>query len=185
MPLESENIMNELRISYLNPKCQVDQYEDKGGCGVVAREPIRKDEVISVWGGGRIVLAEELDPAMESFTQRVIQVEEGLFLVATLPLEPTDCFNHSCEPNVGFSGQIGLVAMRDIKAGEELNFDYAMCDGSNYDEFDCYCGSENCRGRVKGTDWSLRELWEKYDGYYMPYLARRIEKLKAKVQVLA
>jgi hypothetical protein len=60
-----------------------------------------------------------------------------------------------------------------------------MCDGSNYDEFDCYCGSEKCRGKVKGTDWSLSNLWEKYDGYYMPYLARRIEALKAKVHVLA
>ena len=40
--------------------------------------------------------------------------------------------------------------MRDIHAGEELNFDYAMCDGSNYDEFECYCGSENCRGQGQG-----------------------------------
>lgn len=179
MPPESENRMNELRVSYLNPKCQVDQYEDKGGCGVVAREPIQKDEVISVWGGGRIVPAKDLDPTMESFTQRVIQVEEGLFLVAALPLEPTDCFNHSCEPNIGFSGQLCLVAMRDIVPGEELNFDYAMCDGSSYDEFDCQCGSRNCRGKVKGSDWSLPELWERYDGYFMPYLARRIARLKA------
>jgi hypothetical protein len=29
------------------------------------------------------------------------------------------------------------------------------------------------------------ELWEKYDGYFMPYLARRIEALKAGMYVLA
>ena len=75
--------------------------------------------------------------------------------------------------------------MRDIKAGEEVNFDYAMCDGSIYDEFTCQCGSANCRGQVKGTDWTIPELWEKYDGYYMPYLARRIEKLKAATPVPA
>jgi hypothetical protein len=45
--------------------------------------------------------------------------------------------------------------------------------------------SENCRGSVKGTDWALPELWEKYDGYYMPYLARRIEALKARMPVIA
>ena len=172
--------MRELRISYLNPKCQVDIYEDKGGCGVVAREMIHKDEVVSIWGGGRIVPEKDLDHTMEFFTQRVIQVEEGLFLVGSLPLEPTDCFNHSCEPNIGFSGQLCLVAMRDIQPGEELTFDYAMCDGSSYDEFDCFCGSKSCRGKVKGSDWSLPELWKKYDGYFMPYLARRIAKLKAK-----
>jgi len=36
--------------------------------------------------------------------------------------------NHSCEPNVGFAGNVVLVAMRDIEAGEELTTDYAMFD---------------------------------------------------------
>jgi hypothetical protein len=170
--------------SHLNPKCDSGEFEEKGGCGVFAREPIKKGELICLWGG-RIVAEKELNPRMQYFTQRILQIEEGLYLEAPLPLEPSDCFNHSCEPNVGFTGQIGLVAMRDIHAGEELNFDYAMCDGSNYDEFDCYCGSENCRGSVKGTDWAIPKLWEKYDGYFMPYLARRIEALKAKTHVLA
>jgi hypothetical protein len=165
--------------SHLNPKCDSGAFEEKGGCGVFAREPIRKGELICLWGG-RIVAENEIDPTMEFFTQRILQIEEGLYLEAPLPLEPTDCFNHSCEPNVGFTGQIGLIAMRDIHAGEELNFDYAMCDGSEYDEFNCYCGSAACRGRVRGTDWSKPELWEKYNGYFMPYLERRIEALKAK-----
>jgi uncharacterized protein len=167
--------------SHLNPKCSSGEFEEKGGCGVFAREPIQKGELLCLWGG-RIVAASELDPSMQFFTQRIIQVEEGYYLETPYPLEPSDCFNHSCDPNSGFTGQIGLVAMRDIHAGEEITFDYAMCDGSVYDEFPCYCGSENCRGQVKGTDWSRPELWEKYDGYFMPYLARRIEALKAKVQ---
>jgi len=170
--------------SYLNPKCDSGEFEEKGGCGVFAREPIRRGELICLWGG-RIVAENELNPKMQYFTQRILQIEEGFYLEAPLPLEPSDCFNHSCAPNVGFSGQIGLVAMRNIEAGEELNFDYAMCDGSNYDEFDCYCGSENCRGRRKRHRLGAPELWEKYNGYFMPYLARRIERLKAKVHMPA
>ena len=165
--------------SYLNPKCSSGEFEEKGGCGVFAREPIKKGELICLWGG-RIVAASELDYEMPYFTQRILQIEEGFYLETPYPLEPSDCFNHSCEPNSGFSGQIALVAMRDIHAGEEIVFDYAMCDGSIYDEFDCYCGSENCRGQVKGSDWSRPELWERYDGYFSPYLARRIEAIKAK-----
>jgi len=167
--------------SYLNPKCKSGPLEEKGGCGVFAREPIKKGELLSLWGG-RIVTADEIDPNMPNLTQRILQVEDGLYLETPEKLEPADCFNHSCEPNVGFSGQIGLVTMRDIEAGEELNFDYAMCDATPYDEFDCYCGSANCRGRVSGSDWMLPELWEKYDGYFMPYLARRIGALKLKLQ---
>jgi len=169
--------------SYMNPKCEAAPLEEKGGWGVFAREPIQKGELISLWGG-RIVSADELDPNMPNFTQRILQIEEGLYLETPEPLEPTDCFNHSCEPNVGFSGQIGLVAMRDIEAGEEINFDYAMCDGTSYDEFDCQCGCENCRGQITGSDWTRPELWEKYDGYFMPYLARRIETLRTKTSVL-
>ena len=168
--------------SYLNPKCDSGEFEEKGGCGVFAREPIKKDELICLWGG-RIVAGNELDPGMPHFTQRILQIEDGFYLEAPEPLEPSDCFNHSCEPNVGFTGQVGLVAMRNIEAGEELNFDYAMCDGSNYDEFDCYCGSSSCRGSVKGSDWMRPDLWEKYDGYFMPYLARRIKALKEKLSM--
>jgi hypothetical protein len=162
--------------SHLSPKLKSDTDLAKGGCGVFAVEAVEKGELLALWGG-KIIAEDELDPGMPDFTQRVLQIEEGLYLFS-LALEPADCFNHSCEPNSGFSGQIGLVAMREIKAGEEICFDYAMCDGSNYDEFTCSCGSPNCRGRVRGSDWSRPELWARYAGYFMPYLQRRIDALK-------
>ena len=68
--------------------------------------------------------------------------------------------------------------MRDIRPGEEICLDYAMCDGSNYDEFDCSCGSPDCRHRVTGEDWKRPELWKRYEGYFSPYLQRRITALK-------
>jgi hypothetical protein len=163
--------------SYLNPKCESRTRGEKGECGVFAREPIRKGEVVCLWGG-RVTEGNKLDPTMSHFTQRVLQIDEDLYLVTPEPLEPSDCFNHSCDPNIGFTGQIGLIAMRDTNAGDELRFDYAMCDGTAYDEFVCNCGSKNCRGHVSGNDWMNPELWEKYEGYFSPYLARRIESLK-------
>lgn len=164
------------RYSYLNPKCQAAPHP-AGGCGVYARRPIFKDELVSLWGG-RIVHEGELDRSMPDFTQRVIQVDESLYLLTPEAKEPADCFNHSCDPNLGFFGQIGLMAMRDIEAGEELTFDYAMSDGGPYDEFECSCGSPDCRRRVTGDDWKLPQLWTKYEGYFSPYLARRIKNLR-------
>ncbi|NOH03458.1 MAG: SET domain-containing protein-lysine N-methyltransferase [Chloroflexi bacterium] len=163
--------------SYLNPKCEVREHPTNGGCGVFACKRIAKGELVSLWGG-KIIRREELDPSMPRFTQRVLQVDEELYLLTAEEKEPNDCFNHSCEPNLGFTGQIGLVAMRGIEAGEELTFDYAMSDGEPYDEFDCHCGSVNCRRKVTGNDWKLPELWQKYAGYFSSYLARRIEKLR-------
>ena len=164
--------MKSQSYSYLNPKCEAREHA-KGGCGVFAHEPIVKGELVSLWGG-RIVRKSELDPSMPRFTQRVLQVDEDLYLLTAEEKEPNDCFNHSCNPNLGFFGQIGLVTLHAIGAGDELLFDYAMSDGEPYDEFDCHCGSLNCRKKVTGNDWKLPELWEKYKGYFSPYLARRI-----------
>ena len=69
--------------------------------------------------------------------------------------------------------------MRPIGPGEEICFDYAMCDGSCFDEFECDCGAPNCRRTITGNDWQNPELWERYAGYFMPYLQRRIDRLKA------
>ena len=164
--------------SHLSPKLEARSFPEKGGYGVFAREPLQKSELLVLWGG-RIIAESELDPQMPDFTQRVLQIEEGLYLLSPYPLEPTDRFNHSCNPNAGFSGQTGLVAMRDIEVGEEVCFDYAMCDGSPYDEFICSCGTGNCRGNITGEDWKRPDLRERYAGYYMPYLQRRIDTLNA------
>lgn len=159
--------------SWLSPKLGVRPLPHKGGCGIVAAAPLAKGELLVVWGG-RVIPAAELDPTLPDFTRRVLQIEEDLFLFNPLPDDPADCFNHSCEPNAGFCGQVALVALRDIPAGEEVTFDYAMCDGSPYDEFECHCGSPRCRGRVSGEDWKIPALQQRYAGYFSPYLQRRI-----------
>ena len=165
-------------LSHLSPKLEAKPLPEKGGMGVFAQMPIDKGELLVLWGG-RIIDESELDLMMPDFSQRVLQIEEGLYLLASEALEPADRFNHSCNPNAGFSGQIGLVAMREIVPGEEVCFDYAMCDGTPYDEFICSCDAPNCRGEVTGQDWKRPELRERYAGYYSPYLQRRIETLDA------
>jgi hypothetical protein len=169
--------MKNSSASYFNPKCENREHPE-GGCGVFAKADIAKGELVSLWGG-RIIDVDDLDPSIPRFTQRILQLDEGLYLLTSEQPEPNDCFNHSCEPNLGFFGQIGLVAMCDIKAGEELTFDYAMSDGSPYDEFECHCGLPHCRGKITGDDWKLPALWDKYEGYFSPYLARRIAALRA------
>ena len=84
-------------------------------------------------------------------------------------------FNHSCEPNCGFNGSIKLVAIRDIKEGEELTFDYAFCE-SLIREFECNCSSPNCRKTIKSTDWQNLEIQKKYLDYFSPYLKEKINK---------
>ena len=85
--------------------------------------------------------------------------------------------NHSCEPNCGFLGNVILVTMRDIEAGEELTFDYAMSDGCDYDEFECRCGRAVLPGQGHRQRLDGPGLQRRYRGWFSPYLARRIDRL--------
>lgn len=160
--------------SYLAPSCAVRPVFDDQ-LGVFAIAPIAQDELIAVWGGTMYTAAQlaELPAGMASIG---IQVEEDLYLVS-LPPSPADRINHCCNPNAGIKGQIVLVAMRDIAVGEQVCFDYAMSDGSPYDEFTCACGADQCRGRITAEDWRLPQLQERYKGYFSLYLQRRIDGL--------
>ena len=167
-------------FSYLSPKLENRPHEEEGRLRRVCPQADLRKVNCCRCGVEKFFLWMRSTMMMENFTQLILQIEDGFYLM-TPSMEPSDCFNHSCDPNAGLSGQIGLVAMRDIEPGEEICLDYAMCDGSNYDEFDCQCGSPNCRGRVTGEDWKRPELWERYEGYFSPYLQRRIAALKKEV----
>lgn len=163
--------------SYLSPKCSVRSHPAKGGGSVLARKLIAVGELIGMWSG-RLISFDELTRLPEALRRHTVQVEENLYLASFRGDEPADFINHSCRPNAGLGGQIAVVALRDICAGEEVTIDYAMCDGTAYDEFECACGAPGCRGRVTGDDWLNPELWARYAGHFSPYLQRRIDFLR-------
>jgi D-alanine-D-alanine ligase len=57
--------------------------------------------------------------------------------------------NHSCEPNTGYEG-LNVIALRDIKKGEELTLNYASFLDEHMEPFNCQCGSPKCCGLVTG-----------------------------------
>lgn len=165
--------------SYFSPKLEVRRTYH--GCAVFARQPIAAGEVLSVWGGRVVTGAQFTVIMLKNPTRQAVQIDDDLFMISETPNEPADCFNHSCNPNAGMRGQVGLEAMRDIAPGEQVTFDYAMCDSAPYDEFDCQCGAPDCRGRVTGDDWQRPALWLRYDGYFSTYLQKRINRLRGKL----
>jgi hypothetical protein len=71
-----------------------------------------------------------------------------------------DYVNHSCSPNCGLRpipgvpGGLGLVALRAIRAGDEITFDYSTCIQLEPSSLRCTCGSPACRGEI-GDFWTL------------------------------
>ncbi len=64
--------------------------------------------------------------------------------------------NHSCEPNCEAQeekGRVYIHALRDIRRGEELSYDYGLVIGERLtksvrEAYACRCGSEECRGTM-------------------------------------
>lgn len=170
--------MNETEESscYFSPRLVVRAVEEKGGLGIFATEAIPAGQLLLVMGG-KILNHEQVTQVGHTFS---IQVEEDAYIC---PLQPENAYriNHCCDPNAGVVGQINFVALRDIAAGEEICYDYAMTDGSPYDEFECRCGKSTCRQHVTGSDWQLPELWQRYGDHFSPYLQRRIRHLQSTI----
>ncbi|GAA5178595.1 hypothetical protein GCM10023322_06130 [Rugosimonospora acidiphila] len=162
--------------SYISPKAVKGGPSAIQGRGLIAVAPIDKDEVVAV-KGGHIVDTATLQQLPERLRQSDIQIADNLHLAAIqdAEYEPVMLFlNHSCEPNVGFAGNVVLVAMRDIAEGEELTTDYALFD--DYDgEMPCRCGTPSCRRIIGGRDWRRPELQRRYAGYFSWYLRRRFD----------
>lgn len=158
---------------WLNPKAEAGPSKIEG-TGVFARAKIFKGEPCGVLGGV-IVPLNDIKEYRSKMTQVGIQIDNDFFIAPTTreELEKYGVFNHSCEPNVGFSNSITFVAMRDIESGEELVFDYAFCETS-YDGFDCHCGSDVCRKKITSDDWKRKDIQEKYSEYFSPYLRNKV-----------
>lgn len=125
--------------SYRSPKTEVKKKSKIQGKGIFAKEDIKKGEIVFI-KAGHIVDWEEA----KKFADYYLQIYDNFFLSPKTEEEVNNTaifINHSCDPNVGPDGQITFVALRDIKAGEELCYDYAMTTAHDY-KLKCNCGSK-------------------------------------------
>lgn len=150
------------------------------GMGVFAVEDIEKGMVLAVFGG-YVFNETDLRSLPELVQKYPFQVAENLFFG---PIREEDlnnsigeCFNHSCDPNAGFRDKITLVAIEDIKMGEQVTFDYAMCMTSDIVNMDCSCGVEWCRRKITSNDWMIPELQGKYEHFFQPYIKEKIKNI--------
>jgi SET domain-containing protein len=165
-------------LSYRSPKTEVRESKIHGR-GLFAKADIAKGEIVAIKGGhiiDRETLRREITPALGPVE---IQIGDNLFIAPVTADERELSMlysNHSCNPNIGMRGEITFVAMRDIRAGEELTHDWAMTDDDDY-SVECNCGTPHCRKTLTGKDWQRPELQKRYAGHFSTYLAKKIARL--------
>ena len=130
------------------------------GKGVFAARDIRKGARIIEYTGERIPWkeAQELpphDPANPYHTF-FFSLDDGNVINAAVGGNEARWINHSCEPNCETDerrGRIYVHALRALKKGEELFYDYCLEPAERRTKklesfFKCNCGSTRCRGTM-------------------------------------
>jgi hypothetical protein len=162
--------------SWTDPRIEV-RASSIQGKGMFACKPIKKGEIVVIWGGQ--VFSEAEFKSGKARERSTVPIDDGLYLgsVYNDPENLDEYMNHSCDSNVWLKDEVTLIARRDIAKGEELTIDYALWEASSAWQMLCCCGSPLCRKLITGRDWKLPELQIRYQDHFSPYIAARIQNL--------
>ncbi|MES2224291.1 MAG: SET domain-containing protein-lysine N-methyltransferase [Patescibacteria group bacterium] len=138
-----------------------------GKCLIASRD-IKKDELIASFDG-EIYEAESCNKLPKDIADHAIQFEEHKWRDSA---GLARFINHSCLPNCGTRDFFDIVAMQDIQKGEELTWDYAMTEDSDW-RMRCECGSQNCRKIIGAFSLLDNDTREKYRGYISLWLVNK------------
>jgi uridine kinase len=136
------------------------------GVGLFARTRLSTGTVVCRLGG-HLVTTASLNDLLARSSSYVDTITIGPDRHLVLPPDtPTGKGNHSCDPNLWWSGPYTLAARRDIAPGEELTNDYATSTQSDGFAMACACGTALCRGTVTGSDRLRPELRSRYGSHF-------------------
>src|SRR5262249_11857370 len=116
-------------LTYRSPRTEVRDSAIHGR-GLFAQTDIARGEIVAV-RGGHVLTRRQWEALAPGLGSAEIQLTEDLFIAPVDQAERHGSMlyvNHCCDPNVAIQGQTVLVAMRDIRAGEELTIDWATTD---------------------------------------------------------
>ncbi|KAF1799905.1 hypothetical protein V8B55DRAFT_1542607 [Mucor lusitanicus] len=117
---------------------------------LVAERDFKKGETIADLTG--------LTPGPKRYSSVQISATEHVELNSDLLY-----LNHSCDPSTYLDiTKRAIVALKDIKQGEELTFFYPSTEWDMAQVFDCWCGADKCVGKVNGARHTPTEVLEQF-----------------------
>ena len=132
--------------------------------GLYASQNIEKGTKIIEYKGKIIsVKKSEVDPKFDNRKAiYLFNINNRYDLDGNFKFNTARLINHSCNPNCEVFGEglkIWVYAMKDIKKGEELSYDYGFSYDENFREFPCNCRSKNCVGFIvrEGSRWRIKK----------------------------
>jgi len=135
------------------------QYSSIHGHGLFAAKKVPKNKYFIQYIGEIIRKKESKNRGMTQFESSVNSEEGSVYIFDLDDKYDLDggfdwniarLANHSCRPNCeshDLKGEIWFIALRDIKKGEEMTFNYGY-DLEHWEEHPCRCGEPNCIGYI-------------------------------------
>lgn len=109
------------------------------GNGVITLVPFAANDIVFRFAG--VILPYQ--------TQHSLQIKRGAYIHDPYFM---GMVLHSCDPNMACDiGTFTFTALREILPGEYLTMDYETTEEELFREFSCCCGSEGCRGMIRGS----------------------------------
>ena len=132
--------------------------------GLYANQKIKKGTRIIEYKGKIIsVKKSETDPKFDNGKAiYLFNISKKYDLDGDFKFNTARLINHSCEPNCEVFGsglKIWVYAMKNIKKGEELSYDYGFNYDDDYKAYPCKCGTKNCAGYIvrQGSRWRIKK----------------------------
>lgn len=146
--------------------------KSKIGKGLFAAKEIKKNEVVFSVVGKIHHEGYSSGKSYLSLGPRWLAIGKEIWLI---PKRTSKWWylNHSCKPNVGLKGTRTIVAMRNIKKGEEITMDYSITEDDPYWKMNCVCEQKGCRKVIRSIRFLPQKLFQKYKRYIPEWLKRR------------
>lgn len=125
------------------------QHSPIHGCGVFSKTDIPQGTRILEYKG-ELIDKQESARRCEQNNVYIFSLNDRFDIDGNVEWNPARFVNHSCSPNceaILEDDHIWLISLRDIRAGEELTFNYGF-DLEDYRDYSCRCGSPNCVGVI-------------------------------------
>jgi hypothetical protein len=136
--------------------------------GLFAKSDINKGEKVIEYKGRKFThkQVEENDRFDNSKAIYLFTLNERYVLDGDTKTNTAKYINHSCDPNCEvdiIKGKIWIIAIKDIKKGDELSYDYGFGYDADFRQFPCKCGSKNCCGYIVRDDqrWRINRKYAK------------------------
>ncbi|HBI17317.1 MAG TPA: hypothetical protein DDY52_04205 [Candidatus Moranbacteria bacterium] len=136
---------------------------------------IRKDEIVWQLSSNDKIFSKKEALSLPDEERCLVFQKNKKYVLCT---DNGQYMNHSCNPNLWFLNDVTLVAKWDINAGEEITYDYSTTeiDPVYAEEWECSCGSSNCRGGISPVDCLNKDFQELHKGHLPSYTVEFINK---------